>query len=224
VTSDAACRIAVLASGGGSNLGALLQRFPPGGTRAVALVVSDREQAGALERARKAGVPSLVLTPRDFATPEDYGRRLLDVLREHRTDLIVLAGFLRRVPANVVDAYPWRILNVHPALLPRFGGPGMYGERVHAAVLASGEAWSGASVHFVDAEYDRGPVIAEARVPVLQGDTPESLAQRVLAQEHRLLPEVVDLVAAGRVQVDAAGAVRIAGERASGDGANATRR
>ncbi len=207
--SAAPFRIAVFASGAGSNLGALLERFPPGGERKVALVVSDRDRAGALERARGAGVPVAVLRPRDFATPEDYGWKLLELLRGRDIDLIVLAGFLRRIPANVVDAYRWRIVNVHPALLPRFGGPGMYGERVHAAVLAAGEAWSGASVHFVDAEYDRGPVIAQAKVPVVQGDTPESLALRVLSQEHRLLPEVVDLLASGRVQVKPDGTVQV---------------
>ncbi len=200
-------RIAVFASGGGSNLGTLLERFPPGGQREVALVVSDRADAGALARASAAGVPARVVRPRDCATPEDYGRRLVRLLRENGIDLIVLAGFLRKVPAGVVEAFPLRIVNVHPALLPRFGGEGMYGERVHAAVLAAGERETGASVHFVDAEYDRGPVIAQARVPVLPEDTPQSLARRVLEEEHRLLPEVVDLIASGRVAVAADGTV-----------------
>jgi phosphoribosylglycinamide formyltransferase-1 len=209
VTHEGACRIAVFASGGGSNLGALLTRFPPGAARQVTLVISDRPQAGALARARAVGIPCVVLRPVDFATADEYGERLLQTLREHRSDLIVLAGFLRRIPRNVIEAYPWRILNVHPALLPKFGGPGMYGERVHAAVLAAGETRSGASVHFVDTEYDRGPVIAQAHVPVLPDDTPASLARRVLAEEHRLLPEVVDLVGSGRVRVDSEGRVRI---------------
>jgi phosphoribosylglycinamide formyltransferase-1 len=209
VTAPSPFRIAVFASGAGSNLGALLERFPRGGEREVALVITDRDGVGALDRARTAGVPSVVVHPRDVATTEEYGRRLLELLRDHDIDLIVLAGFLRRIPAGVVDAYRWRIVNVHPALLPRFGGPGMYGARVHAAVLATGEAWSGASVHFVDAEYDRGPVIAQARVPVLSGDTVESLSRRVLEQEHKLLPEIVDLVASGRVEVRSDGGVEI---------------
>ncbi|HEY7461640.1 MAG TPA: phosphoribosylglycinamide formyltransferase [Gemmatimonadota bacterium] len=200
-------RIAVFASGGGSNLGALLERFPPGGEREVALVVSDRADAGALARASAAGVPTRVVRPRDFATPEEYSLRLVGLLRDNGIDLIVLAGFLRKVPAGVVEAFPFRVVNVHPALLPRFGGEGMYGERVHAAVLAAGERESGASVHFVDAEYDRGPVIVQARVPVLPEDTPASLARRVLEEEHRLLPEVVDLIASGRVSVAADGTV-----------------
>jgi phosphoribosylglycinamide formyltransferase-1 len=207
VTGPRSFRIAVFASGGGSNLGALLERFRPGSEREVALVVTDRADAGALARASVAGVPARVVRPRDFATPEDYGRGLVQLLRENGIDLIVLAGFLRKVPAGVVEAFPLRVVNVHPALLPRFGGEGMYGERVHAAVLAAGERESGASVHFVDAEYDHGPVIAQARVPVLPEDTPQSLARRVLEEEHRLLPEVVDLIASGRVAVAADGTV-----------------
>jgi len=209
VTPGGGTRIGVFASGGGSNLGALLERFPPGGDPEIALVVSDRPGAGALKRARVAGVAAAVVRPSDFTTPEDYGIELLEILRRHGIGLVVLAGFLKRVPRNVVKAYPWRILNVHPALLPRFGGPGMYGERVHAAVLAAGERESGASVHFVDTEYDHGPVVAQARVPVLPDDTPDSLARRVLEQEHRLLPEVVELVARGRVRVAADGSVNI---------------
>lgn len=202
-------RIAVLASGGGSNLAALLDRFPPRSAREVALVVSDRKGAGAVERARAAGVPAEIVRPGDFGSAESYGERLLELLREHRIDLVVLAGFLRKVPANVVDAFPLRIVNVHPALLPAFGGEGMYGLRVHTAVLEAGEPESGASVHFVNAEYDRGPVIAQAHVPVLADDTPESLAARVLVEEHRLLPRVVELIAEGRVHLDPDGRVRI---------------
>jgi phosphoribosylglycinamide formyltransferase-1 len=207
VSASRRFRIAVFASGGGSNLGALLERFPPGNEREVALVVSDRTDAGALARAGAARVPTRVVRPRDFATPEEYGLQLVRLLRDNEIDLIVLAGFLRKVPAAVVEAFPLRIVNVHPALLPRFGGEGMYGERVHAAVLAAGERESGASVHFVDAEYDRGPVIAQARVPVRPDDTPASLARRVLEEEHRLLPEVVGLIASGRVSVAADGTV-----------------
>jgi formyltetrahydrofolate-dependent phosphoribosylglycinamide formyltransferase len=117
--------------------------------------------------------------------------QLESILREHRVDLIVLAGYLRLVPRSVIGAYRGRIINIHPALLPAFGGQGMYGKRVHAAVLASGRRESGCTVHLVDEEYDRGPILAQRRVPVLPDDTVESLAARVLEAEHQLLPAVV---------------------------------
>ena len=177
-------RLAVAISGRGSNLAALLAALPAGGPAEVALVLSNRAAAG-LELARERGIPALVL-----ADPAD-GREWLDALAAHRADLIVLAGYLKLVPPEVVERYRGRIINIHPALLPAFGGPGMYGRRVHEAVLASGAAASGATVHLVDEVYDRGRVLAQARVPVLRGDTPDTLAARVLEIEHRLLPAVV---------------------------------
>jgi formyltetrahydrofolate-dependent phosphoribosylglycinamide formyltransferase len=178
-------RVAVCASGGGSNLQALLDALPAGAPARVVLVLSDRGDAGALERARRAGVPAEVLAdPRD---PTEWLTRL----GRREVDLVVLAGFLKLVPAAVVAAFRGRLVNIHPALLPRHGGPGMYGRRVHAAVLAAGDAESGATVHLVDEEYDHGAPLAQARVPVRPDDTPESLAARVLAAEHRLLPAVV---------------------------------
>ena len=185
-------RIAVAVSGGGSNLQALLDALPADGPAQVALVVSNSAKAGGLERARKAGVPGVVL-----ADPAD-GAEWLRLLQEHRIDLVVLAGYLKLVPAAVIAAYRGRILNIHPALLPEFGGPGMYGKRVHQAVLDARRDQSGCTVHLVDEVYDRGEILAQARVQVLPGDTAESLAARVLAEEHRLLPQVV-LEVAGRV-------------------------
>jgi phosphoribosylaminoimidazolecarboxamide formyltransferase/IMP cyclohydrolase len=149
---------------------------------------------------------------------DSWGRRLLDLLRHHGIGLVVLAGFLRRVPAGVVRPYRGRIVNVHPALLPRHGGRGMYGPRVHAAVLAAGDAESGATVHFVDERYDEGPVIARARVPVLAGDSPETLAARVLEQEHRLLPEVVARFARGEIHLTEDGVVTVTGRSTEGGG------
>jgi phosphoribosylglycinamide formyltransferase 1 len=177
-------RLAVAISGRGSNLAALLAALPASGPADVALVLSNRAAAG-LELARERGITALVL-----ADPAD-AREWLDVLAAHRVDLIVLAGYLKLVPPEVVERYRGRIINIHPALLPAFGGPGMYGRRVHEAVLASGAAVSGATVHLVDEVYDRGRVLAQARVPVLRGDTPDTLAARVLEVEHRLLPAVV---------------------------------
>lgn len=188
-------RIAVLASGRGSNLEALFESLSAREDAAIVLVASDRADALALGRARTRGVATAVVAPDDAAG-------MIDLLEQSRVDWIVLAGYLKRVPSEIVRSYRGRILNIHPALLPRHGGKGMYGERVHRAVLAAGESRSGASVHLVDEEYDRGPVVAQRQVPVLPGDTPASLAARVLEVEHRLLPEVVVAVAEGRLRVE----------------------
>jgi phosphoribosylglycinamide formyltransferase 1 len=186
-------RVAVAASGGGSNLEALLQALGPGAPAHVVLVLSNRPNAGALARARSHGVPAEVLP--DPADGADWLARLA----AHRADLLVLAGYIKLVPAAVVAHYRDRIVNVHPALLPNFGGRGMYGRHVHEAVLASGASETGATVHLVDEAYDRGAVLARGRVPVLPGDTPDRLAVRVLEVEHRLLPAVVlAAAAAGR--------------------------
>jgi phosphoribosylglycinamide formyltransferase-1 len=186
-------RVAVAVSGRGSNLEALLRALGPGAPARVVLVLSDRPDAGALERAREHRVPTEVLSdPADAA-------EWLTRLERHGTELVVLAGYLKLVPASVIARFRDRILNIHPALLPAFGGKGMYGRRVHQAVLASGARESGATVHLVDEAYDRGPVLGQARVPVLPDDTPDRLAARVLEVEHRLLPAaVLAAAAAGR--------------------------
>jgi len=178
-------RVAVCASGGGSNLQALLDRLQADAPARVALVLSNRGDAGALERARKAGVPAEVLSDPQDAT------EWLTRLGRRDVDLVVLAGYLKLVPPGIVQKYRGRMVNIHPALLPSFGGPGMYGRRVHEAVLRAGAAESGPTVHLVDEVYDRGEILAQRRVPVLPDDTPDTLAARVLAEEHRLLPEVV---------------------------------
>lgn len=191
----AVIRIAVLVSGRGSNLEALFEALADRADAAIVLVASDRADAAALGRARSRGVAAAVVAP-------EAEREMIDLLEDARIDWIVLAGYLKRVPPGVVRRWRNRILNVHPALLPAHGGRGMYGERVHRAVLAAGESRSGASVHLVDEEYDRGPVVARAEVPVLPDDTPASLAARVLEVEHRLLPEVVVAAAEGRLRVE----------------------
>jgi phosphoribosylglycinamide formyltransferase-1 len=178
-------RVAVAISGRGSNLAALLDALPPGGSAGVALVVSNRADAGGLGLVRDRGVPTHVLV--NSTEAEEW----MKVLSSASVDLLVLAGYLKQVPAEVVARYRGQIINIHPALLPRHGGAGMYGIRVHQAVLAAGDLESGATVHLVTEEYDRGPVLGQARVPVLPSDTPESLAARVLELEHRLLPAAV---------------------------------
>lgn len=175
--------VAVLVSGGGSNLQSLLDALRDSPVARIVQVVSSHAGAGALERARRAGVPMTVL--RDPRDADELTAALADAR------LGVLAGYLKRVPAPVVARFRWRLINIHPALLPEFGGSGMYGRRVHEAVLASGAHVSGATVHYVDEEFDRGPIIAQWSVPVLANDTPDSLAARVLEGEHRLLPLVV---------------------------------
>jgi phosphoribosylglycinamide formyltransferase-1 len=178
-------RIAVAISGRGSNLEALHRSLEGGAAAKIVVVLSDRPDAGGLDRARHWGVPTEVLSdPADDAV-------WLALLRRHAVDLVVLAGYLKLVPPAVIAAYRGRILNVHPALLPAFGGKGMFGRRVHQAVLASGVQETGVTVHLVDEIYDHGGVLAQTRVPVLSGDTPDSLAQRVLDAEHHLLPAVV---------------------------------
>jgi len=176
-------RVAVLVSGGGTNLQALLDALHDSPLARVARVISNRPDAGALERARRATVPATVL--RDANDPAE----LLAAVRD--AHLVVLAGYMKLVPAPVVARFRGRMINIHPALLPDFGGPGMYGQRVHEAVLASGAKESGATVHFVDEAFDRGAIIAQEKVRVEPGDTPDTLAARVLAAEHRLLPKVV---------------------------------
>jgi phosphoribosylglycinamide formyltransferase 1 len=179
--------VAVLVSGSGTNLQALLDALRDSAAARVARVVASSADAGALERARRAGVSTVVL-----AHPDDPGEV---VTATGDAGLVVLAGYLKRIPPAAVARLRWRLINIHPALLPAFGGPGMYGRRVHEAVLASGATLSGATVHYVDEEYDRGPIIAQWPVPVRRDDTPEILAARVLEVEHRLLPQVVEALA-----------------------------
>jgi len=185
--------VAVAVSGRGSNLDALLRTLGPDAPARVVLVVSDRRDAPALHQAAARAIPSIVF--RDPSDPQEW----LEALERHAVGLLVLAGYLRLVPSGVIARYRDRIINIHPALLPAFGGRGMYGRRVHEAVLASGASESGATVHLVDEVYDRGAILGQARVPVLPGDDPERLAARVLEAEHRLLPAaVLAAAAAGR--------------------------
>jgi formyltetrahydrofolate-dependent phosphoribosylglycinamide formyltransferase len=191
-------RIAVFVSGRGSNLQALHTYLERVGGAQVVLVVSDRASSGALTWAREHRIGSATLE-----AGADDADAILGLLRSSRIEFVVLAGYLRLVPPEVVRAYRRRMVNVHPALLPAFGGSGMYGSRVHRAVLESGAQVSGSTVHFVDEIYDHGPIIAQWPVPVLRGDDEASLAARVLRVEHLLLPRVVhELTASGTTTED----------------------
>ncbi len=190
--------IAVLASGSGTNFQAILDAIAAGRLESeVVLVASNKEDAGALERGRAAGVRGEWIAPGD-----DYHDRLQALLDEVSPDLVVLAGYLKLISAATVQAFKGRMLNIHPALLPGFGGKGMYGIHVHEAVLERGVKVTGVTVHLVDEEYDRGPIVAQVVVPVLDDDTPQTLQARVLEREHELYPRVLQWFAEGRLRID----------------------
>lgn len=196
-------RLAVFASGGGTNLRAILDACRAGNLPAeVIACISNTSTAGALDRAKRRGVPTTVVAPSEFDTPTVFGNALLDVLNRHRVEFIALAGYMVKVPPNVVAAYQNRMTNIHPALLPAFGGKGMYGRHVHEAVLDYGAHWSGATVHLVTDKYDQGPIVLQEPVPVHPDDTPASLADRIQTVEHTLYPEALRLFAEDRVQID----------------------
>ena len=195
-------RVGVLVSGTGSNLQSLIDACRGGAIAAeIAVVISNVPHALALQRAHGAGIPAVVVNHKDFPPVTAFEAKLRDTLRAHRVDLVCLAGFLRILSPGFVAAFPGRIVNIHPALLPAFGGKGMYGEKVHRAVLASRVRQSGCTVHFVTEIPDGGPIIAQATVPVKDGDTAATLAARVASEEHRLYPEVVRLFAERRIRL-----------------------
>lgn len=190
-------RISVLVSGGGSNLQALLNAQDAGalGPGRIVQVVSGNKDAYALVRAKEHGIPAIVIDKENWPDPADRNRAILSALRAAATDLVVLAGYMNVLSPEVVQAYRGRMVNIHPALIPRHCGMGMYGMRVHRAVLESGDAESGATVHLVDEGVDTGRILRQEAVPVMPGDSPESLAARVLAAEHRILPQAVAALA-----------------------------
>lgn len=192
-------RVAVLVSGGGTNLQALLDAKAAGGLPGVEFVyvLSSRSKAYALERARAAGIPTGVLRRRDFSSQESFDAAMVSVLAPYKPDYVVLAGYLCKLGQTFLQEWPDRVLNIHPALLPDFGGEGMYGIRPHEAVLARGDLWTGATVHVVNSEYDKGRIILQKKVQVLPDDTPERLQQRVMEEaEWQIYPEVLRLLAA----------------------------
>ncbi len=194
--------ICVLASGGGTDLQAILDACESGDIDGkVTLVIANNPGAYALERGKKHGAESILVNHRGMSR-EEHEKLVAAEIDKHHIDLIVLAGYIRMFTPYFVNRYEWKIINIHPSLLPDFGGPGFHGLNVHRAVLEAGKKESGCSVHFVNEEVDGGPVIGQLAIPVLEDDTPETLQSRVLAKEHILLPMVVQWFAAGLVVVD----------------------
>jgi formyltetrahydrofolate-dependent phosphoribosylglycinamide formyltransferase len=193
--------VAVLLSGEGTSLENLCERIDAGEVPAeVAVVIASKEGAGGLARARRRAIPAFAVARKGFASAADFNDALHAVLDEHRVDLVALLGFLS--PFELRGRYEGRTLNVHPALIPAFCGKGFYGHRVHEAVLATGVKVTGATVHFADEHYDTGPIVLQEAVPVLEDDTPETLAARVQAVERRLVPEAIRLFAEGRLEIE----------------------
>ena len=182
--------LAVFASGGGSNARKIIEFFQDSKVIRVALIVSNKQNAGVLAIANEYDIPTQVIERHDFYETE----AILDILNQHEIGFVVLAGFLWLVPVYLVRAFPQRILNIHPALLPKFGGKGMYGHHVHEAVKASGETETGMTVHFVNEHYDEGDFVFQARCPVAIEDSPEDIARNVLKLEHRFFPETIEKV------------------------------
>lgn len=196
--------IAVFGSGRGSNFSAILSALQRGEipNARIRLVISNNSNAGILETARLHGIPAKHISAKQFTGEEEFVGAVRNTLRTHDVNFIVLAGYMKRFPPQLIPAYKGRIINVHPALLPKFGGKGMYGMHVHEAVLESKENQSGATVHVVDEEYDRGTILLQESIPVEPADTPESLAAKVLAVEHALLPRALRMFAEGKIRTD----------------------
>ena len=194
-------KIGVLVSGGGTDLQSIIDGVH-GKTGEIALVVSNNPEAYGLERAKKAGIDTAVVVESECKDVVDFNARMVEVLKDAGVELVVLAGFMRIITSNFVEAFPNAIINIHPALIPAFCGEGFYGMHVHNAVYEYGVKVTGATVHFVNEEADGGPIIAQRVVEVLDDDTPESIQKRVLAEEHKLLPWVVEQFCLGKVHVD----------------------
>ncbi|MEE8577075.1 MAG: phosphoribosylglycinamide formyltransferase [candidate division Zixibacteria bacterium] len=189
-------KVAVFISGSGTNLQSLIDsctdaNFPT----EITLVISSKKKAFGLERARNHSISAVVLRKKDFGTEQEYADEMLKTLKKHHIEIICLAGYLKLIPSSIVRYFENRILNIHPALLPKFGGAGMYGMKVHEAVIAARESESGPTVHIVDDIFDHGRIFMQRKVPVLPDDTPEVLQKRVLAVEHELYPEALEKLA-----------------------------
>ena len=189
-------KIVVLVSGSGTNLQAIIDAVKNSRLTHVeiAAVISNKKNAFALERAKNADIEAMFINPKQFTNNIDYDKKLIEMIGNYKADLIVLAGYMKILTENFVNAFPNKIINIHPALLPDFGGKGMYGKNVHEAVLKSGVKESGCTVHFVTTEVDAGPIVLQKKVPVIPRDTVDSLSKRILVEEHTLLVEAIEKV------------------------------
>jgi phosphoribosylglycinamide formyltransferase-1 len=188
-------QIAVFASGRGSNFRAIFEKIKEGFLACqIAILISDNSNAGALEFAEQNNIPAYVVKPREFPTPDSFGKRLIGILTDHKVEYVLLAGYLKKIPDNVIDYFENRIINIHPALLPAFGGKGMYGIQVHQAVFDSGAQLSGVTVHFVNKEYDAGPILLQKSVDIRRCRSAEEIAQKVLDIEHRIYSQALKIL------------------------------
>jgi phosphoribosylglycinamide formyltransferase-1 len=196
--------IAVFASGRGTNFRAILSAVQAAEipNTVIALVISNNSEAGALAIARENIIPALHISQQQFPSENEFVKTLLDTLETHHINFIALAGYMKKLPSLIIRRFRNRIINIHPALLPKYGGTGMYGKHVHEAVIANRETLSGATVHIVDEEYDHGAIVLQETVSVSANDTPETLAEKVLEIEHRLYPEALRLFAEGKVSIE----------------------
>lgn len=195
--------LGILASGRGTNFIAILKAIKSGTLDAeVKIVISNKMQAGVLSVAKQNQIPGIFVSPKEFYNPDDYDIQLGNIFEKYGCNFIVLAGYLKLLSKGLVQKYQNRILNIHPALLPSFGGKGMYGHFVHQAVIKRGCKVTGVTVHLIDEIYDHGPIILQRCVPVFEDDNPESLAARVLEQEHKIFAEALQLFAENRVKIE----------------------
>ena len=197
-------RLAILVSGSGTTLQAIIDAIRKKELRdaEIAVVVSNKPDITALERAKKAEIETLVMNPKDFPERSLWCSAMAKEVKKRHVDLVCLAGFLQKLEPCFVRSFPGQIINTHPALLPKFGGAGMYGLHVHEAVLKAGETETGCTLHAVDEEYDHGAILAQVKVPVRPGDTPQTLAERVQAEERKLYPQVIQQIAEGKIKLE----------------------
>lgn len=198
-------KIAVMVSGSGTNLQAIIDRIEDGSVKntAIEVVISNNPKAYALQRAKDHGINAVCISPKDYDTRDEFNKVLLETVESYKVDLIVLAGFMVVIPPAMIEAYRNRMINIHPSLIPSFCGTGYYGLHVHEEALERGVKVSGATVHFVDEGTDTGPIILQKAVDVMPGDTPELLQRRIMEQaEWVIMPKVINAIAAGRVKID----------------------
>ncbi len=195
-------KLGFLASHGGSNMQAIIDACKSGELKATpAVIISNNANSGAMERAKRESIPHFHLSGKTHPSPEQLDQAMLDTLLSHQVDIVILAGYMKKLGEQTLSHYAGAILNIHPALLPKFGGQGMYGIRVHEAVLAAGERETGVTIHLVTEEYDTGAIISQETVPVIQGDTPQSLQARVLNTEHAAFKRVLQKIGTGELTI-----------------------